>query len=804
VPDFLGADEAWDEAGGAAAAGRGRVVGVVDSGIWPENPSFAALPGARGRGPRGFRGACTEGEQWDTSDCNSKIVSARYFVKGFGEDRLAASEYLSPRDGTGHGSHVAAVAAGNEGVAVTVEGQRFGTSSGTAPAAGVAAYKACWTAPDPADDGCTTADTIAAVDRAVADGVDVIAYAMSSRGADSEALARAFLNATAAGVFVTTSAGNRGPAPGSVANASPWVTTVGANTHHSFEGAVVLGDGERFVGAMVSDERIGSTEIVLAEHAAAPQSSEQDARLCRPGALDAAQVQDRIVVCARGTIARVEKSAAVARAGGVGMVLTNTAPDNVASDFHDVPTVHLDTAAAQAVRRYVAETPEATASIDPTGTARSPVPQIAPFSSRGPARLGDRGQLLKPDVTAPGVGVLSAVAPASNGGRLWDQYSGTSMSTGAVAGLAAVVMGDHPRWTPAMVKSALATTADDLEGPSGPLAEGAGQVDAAEMLDPGLVFDASPRRFRTWLEGRTETRSLNLPSIAVGDLTGRARVVRRVTNVSGSTETYSAQVSGLRGIDVRVRPQTLELGPGESGRFTVVLERGTAQPETPSRGTLTWTGLSHQVRVPMLVIPRTVEVPDEAVGSGGSGAVSFDGIAGTDAPVALDVSGLAEARPVGLTLEPGAFDPAAPVADADTARFPLQVPSGTKVLRLELVGRDSDDIDLYLYRDGELVGSAAGPSADELLTEVDPEPGDYELFVSSAVAANDATTTAQLYTWVVPESDAGNLVAPESVTGAAGESFGLELGWADLDPTSRWFGMLEYAGSDERTFVTVN
>jgi hypothetical protein len=57
---------------------------------------------------------------------------------------------------------------------------------------------------------------------------------------------------------------------------------------------------------------------------------------------------------------------------------------------------------------------------------------------------------------------------------------------------------------------------------------------------------------------------------------------------------------------------------------------------------------------------------------------------------------------------------------------------------------------------------------------------------------------------VVPESDAGNLVAPESVTGTAGESFGLELGWAGLDPTSRWFGMIEYAGSDERTFVTVN
>jgi len=324
------------------------------------------------------------------------------------------------------------------------------------------------------------------------------------------------------------------------------------------------------------------------------------------------------------------------------------------------------------------------------------------------------------------------------------------------------------------------------------------------MLDPGLVFDASPGRFRSWLEGRTEASALNLPSIAVDDLTGRARVVRRVTNVSGGSETYSAQVSGLPGIQARVRPQTLELGPGESGRFAVVLERTTAQPEAVTRGTLTWTGLSHQVRVPLMATPRTVDVPDEATGSGQAGSVSFEGVAGTGEPVDLRVAGLSEARPVGLTLEPGAFDPLQPDADADTARFPVQVPSGTEVLRVAMVGRDSDDMDLYLYRDGELVASASGPTADEVVTEVEPDSGDYELFVSSAVASNEATTTAQLYTWVVPSSDRANLSVPASLLAEEGERFDLELSWSDLDPTSRWFGMVRYGDSDERTFVTVN
>ena len=804
APGFVGANQAWETAGGPDQAGRGLVVGVVDSGIWPENPSFAALPGVSASGPRGFRGSCATGEQWDEADCNSKVVAARYFVRGFGEENLAASEYLSPWDGTGHGSHVAAIAAGNDGVSVSVEGQKFGPSSGMAPGARIAAYKACWTAPDPADDGCTTADAVAAVDRAVADGVDVLSFAMSPTRGDSEALARAFLNATAAGVFVTASAGNDGPGPGSVANSSPWVTTVGASTHRAYEGAVVLGDGQRLVGAMVADERVRSTEIVLAEDAAATGSSVADARLCRPGSLEPAAVADRIVVCDRGTIARVEKSAAVDGAGGAAMILANVAPDSVASDFHAVPTVHLDVADARAVKDYVSNTPAPRASLDPDGTADTPAPQVAPFSSRGPARLDERGALLKPDLTAPGVGVLAAVAPPSNSGRLWDQYSGTSMSTGAVAGLAAVVMGEQPSWTPAMVKSALTTTADDLAGVSGPLAEGAGQVDATEMLDPGLVFDASPGRFRSWLEGRTDARALNLPSIAVDDLTGRARVVRRVTNVSGSSETYSAQVSGLPGIQARVRPQTLELGPGESSRFAVVLERTTAQPESVTRGTLTLTGLSHQVRVPLMATPRTVDVPDEATGSGQAGSVSFEGEAGTDEPVDLRVAGLSEARPVGLTLEPGAFDPLQPDVDTDTARFPVQVPSGTEVLRVALVGRDSDDMDLYLYRDGELVASAAGPTADEVVTEVEPDSGDYELFVSSAVAANEATTTAQLYTWVVPSSDRGNLSLPASLLAEEGERFDLELSWSDLDPISRWFGMVRYGDSDERTFVTVN
>ncbi|HEU4515252.1 MAG TPA: S8 family peptidase [Nocardioidaceae bacterium] len=803
-PEFLGADQAWAAAGGPEDAGRGTVVGVVDSGIWPENPSFSALPDASLTGPGGFSGECETGEQWDESDCNSKVVSARYFVKGFGEEDLAASEFLSPRDGTGHGSHVAAVAAGNHGVEVAVEGQEFGEASGMAPAARIASYKACWAAPDPADDGCATADTVAAIDQAVTDGVDVLSYAVSGASTSGpDAVELAFLNATAAGVFVATSAGNRGPGESTVAHTSPWVTTVGATTHRSSQGALVLDGDDEFVGAMISDEPVPETGIVLAGSAATATSSAEDARLCKPGTLDADVVQDQVVVCDRGIVARVEKSAAVAQAGGAAMVLANVRPDTVDSDFHAVPTVHVDVAAAEAIKRHVRETVDPRAAIDPTGSDDTPVPQVAHFSSRGPAE-GDAAGVLKPDLTAPGVGVLSAVAPPSNGGRLWGQLSGTSMSTAHVAGLGALVMGERPGWTPAMVKSAMSTTADDVEGVSGPRSEGAGQVDAAEVLEPGLVLDAPVRRFRDWLAGRVETRNLNLPSVAVDDLTGTGRVVRRVTNVSGRSESYSVAVTGLDGLGVRVRPGTLTLAPGETRRFVVLVDRGSAQLETAAQGHLVWTGLRHQVRLPVVVTPRTLSAPPEAAGSGASGSVSFEALSGTDGQIDLSVTGLAGATPVGLTLEPGDFDPTAPQADADTAMFPVEVPSGTAVLRLELEGRDSDDLDLHLYREGELVASATGSGADEILTEVEPASGDYELYVTSAVAANGSTTTAQLYTWVVRDKDADNLTVAQSVPVTAGEPFPVDLSWQGLDPTSRWFGAVHYAGSEEHTFVTVN
>lgn len=823
-PGFLGVDSAWRAAGGPDKAGRGTVIGVIDSGIWPENPSFAGLPlrsPGRSEQVQGFHGVCRAGEQWDKSDCNDKVIAARYYVKGFGRKNLAKSEYLSPRDGGGHGSHSASTAAGNLDVAMDIEGQDFGFASGMAPAARIAAYKVCWASPNPADDGCASADAVAAIDQAVADGVDVINYSISAaQDSLADSVELAFLNASAGGVFVAASAGNHGPAPGTVAHPSPWVTTVGASSHHLFQGALVLGDDTLgpYVGAMVSNERVASTRLVLSSDVAAAGATAEEARICEIGSLDASLVQDSIVVCDRGRTARVDKSVAVGRAGGAAMVLANVRPDSVDADFHSVPGVHVDVATGDEIKAYLLEAgPKATASINPSGADDTVVPQIAEFSSRGPSSAD--GNILKPDLTAPGVSVVAAVAPPSNGGRLWDLYSGASVSAPHVAGLAAFISGQRPDWSPAEIKSAMMTTADPLKGRAGAFAEGAGNVDPSEFLDPGLVLDTSAQDYLDFLAGQgfsytngervsenpIGASELNLPSIAIGDLTRPVSVTRKVTNLSSTTQTFTADVTGLSGVDASAKPGRITVGGGRTRRITVTFAPGdNASLESFTQGALTLTSINNTVRIPIVVKPVLVDAPDEVTGTGSSGSLAVEGVSGTGDQVELSTAGLAYATPTGITLVPGGFDPTAPEADSDTFKVPVAIPEYTDIARFQMDAHNAgDDLDVFVYRDNELVGQSATGSADETVTLIAPEAGDYTVYVSSLSAANASTTTGQFYSWVVGQGDADNLtLTPTSGQTGPGGRFAFQVSWDGLD-SARWFGAVRYGDSEHRTLVTI-
>nr|BFF18918.1 hypothetical protein GCM10025730_24390 [Promicromonospora thailandica] len=659
--DYLGLsgdDGVWASVGGPDEAGAGTVVGVVDTGIAPENPSFAGEPLGTDPGDEPyldgdtvtyersdggtFTGRCTTGAQFDADACSTKVIGARYYVDGFGADFIgdeSVAEYLSPRDGAGHGSHTASTAAGNAGVEVTSPVPAV--VSGVAPAARIAVYKACWSGPDPAstdDDGCATADLLAAIDDAVADGVDVLNYSIGGAPGSTFSLTdQAFLAASAAGVFVAAAGGNSGPDESTVDNLAPWITTVAATTYPSSEATVRTGSGDAFVGASVTVPEGGVTGP-LVDAADVALAGADEPELCGPGTLDPRRTAGAVVLCRRGTVDRVAKSAEVARAGGIGMVLVNPEPSSLDLDAHSVPTVHVDSSALAALSEYAA-TGDATVTLEDgntTGQETTPVPQVAGFSSRGPVTV-DGGDLVKPDVAAPGVNVLAAGANPAGAPGAHVFMSGTSMASPHVAGLAALYLGERPTASVAEVKSALMTSAVDTVGPDGapqpdPAAQGNGQVVPASYLRPGLLYLAGLDDWKAYVQGSgagdlgvtpVDPSDLNLPSVGIGGLAGTQSVTRTVTAAQAGT--WTAEVSGLAGVDVAVEPSSLVFGSaGEQQDVTLTIARRDAALGDQVTGYLTWSGDGvPAVRSALAVRPVALDVPPAVDGSGTTGSVEI-------------------------------------------------------------------------------------------------------------------------------------------------------------------------------------
>jgi hypothetical protein len=284
-------------------------------------------------------------------------------------------------------------------------------------------------------------------------------------------------------------------------------------------------------------------------------------------------------------------------------------------------------------------------------------------------------------------------------------------------------------------------------------------------------------------------------------------VTRTVTNVGRTTETYTANWSGLDGIDVQVRPATVTLDPGETRRVRIGFS---ATPRASvgeyAKGVLTWTGLSHQVRVPVVVRPLAVAVPGAVGGSGGSGDLLVSGRSGTGDPVELTSTGLVPAHPVGLTLQPGPFDATAPEADGDTFATDVTVPEGTAAARFELDSHNlDDDVDIYVYVDGTLVEAATRPSGDATVTLLDPVPGSYQVYVNAVSAANETAVTSTLSSWVVGHDGGAEVdLRLQSPATAPGDEFEYTASWDDLDPTQSWFGIVRYGNAERRTLLRIN
>lgn len=806
--------------------GEGVVVGVIDSGIWPEHQSFA--DDGSYASPPVSAPPCEFGNIGHNPNdapftCNNKLVGARQMLTTYraliGAD---PDEFDSARDDDGHGTHTASTAAGNAGVEASVLGTFRGIVSGIAHRSHIIAYKGLGNL------GGFGSDLAAAIDQAVADGVDVINYSVGGGPSLTGADDIAYLFAEDAGVFVATSAGNSGPGAGTVGGPGsvPWLTTVGASTQNrTFQGSAVSSDGWEFFGASIT---AGTAELSLVD------AEDAGDNLCNPGALDPALVAGNIVLCERGAIARVAKSEAVFLAGGAGMILFNSNDgQSEVTDTHWIPSVHINNTNGLVIKAYIdSEGASAVASIN--GGVSTPIdaPSMASFSSRGSNVVAE--DIIKPDVTGPGVNILAGNSPfpdpGSVPGELFQSISGTSMSSPHVAGVFALLKQAHPDWTPAMAKSALMTTSyqavkkEDGSSAADPFDMGAGHISPGgkakkgSVFEPGLVYntdflgylgflcDAEPSAlspstcpFLDSIGVPTDASDLNIASIGVAELPGSQTVTRTVTSVASENgwRTYHVEVDEPPGYNVSVSPSSIKLKRGMSASYEVTITNETSPIGVWAFGSLTWAVPSgtYSVYSPIAVRGSLFNAPVSVEGSGEAGSASFDMQFGYTGSYVAAPHGLVANSPTSdnISQDPDQTYPSSDDSPAGVHKIAFPV-AGAAFVRWEMVIPGDDDIDLYLENSaGTIIAASTNGGTDESIELTLPADDTYTMVVHGWSVPN-APLAYSLNFWDVPLTSGGSLMVDAAPTSATvGNTETVEVSWSGLAP-GKHLGAVSHTG----------
>ncbi|CAI0443440.1 unnamed protein product, partial [Linum tenue] len=635
----------WDFIGFPQTVARATVesdviIGMLDTGIWPESQSFNAS--GYGPPPQKWKGTCQSSSNFTCNNFDSKIIGARFYHAG---QDLNDGETISPRDTEGHGTHTASTAAGNIVTHASLLGLAAGTARGGVPSARIAVYKICWTL------GCSDVDILAAFDDAISDGVDIISLSVGGAPTDyfQDAIAIGAFHSMKNSILTSNSAGNSGPAAGTVSNVSPWSLSVAASTiDRKFATGVKLGNGRTYVGGSINTYEASRMYGLIYGGDALNRTSGSDSRSCGAGSLDRDLVRGKMVHC--DGVSRGDEQARVGAVAST-MSLPPDTPLDAAFSFL-LPVSVLTNADSAQILEYINSTSPTGLIFKTRAIIDNSSPHVIDFSSRGPNPITT--DILKPDLTAPGVDILAAWSEATTvTGQDGDTrtvpfniISGTSMSCPHASAAAAYVKSFHPTWSPAAIKSALMTTAaiksalmttaQPISVPDIPDAEfgyGSGQIHPSRAVDPGLVYDAGEIDYVEMLCGQgynitqlrlvtgdqsscssaatngTAVWDLNYPSFALSSeklKTSVTRVFHRtVTNVGSATSTYTAIVNGPVGFDtIRVEPNVLKFkNIGEKQSFVVTvtaLVKAKLKQSGIVSGVLVWSDGSHKVRSPVV------------------------------------------------------------------------------------------------------------------------------------------------------------------------------------------------------------
>nr|XP_029123491.1 subtilisin-like protease SBT3.9 [Elaeis guineensis] len=586
--------------------GDGVIIGIIDTGIWPESKSFN--DDGYGPTPSRWKGICQVGEAFDANNCSRKIIGARYYTAGI-SDRNRKLDFMSPRDAYGHGTHTASTAAGSIVENVSFHGLGAGVARGGAPRARLAIYKALW------NGGGNTATVLKAIDDAIHDGVDILSLSI-------RVLEESFgtLHAVARGITVVYSAGNDGPVPQTLSNTAPWVITVAASTiDRSFPTVITLGDHRSFVGQSIFYNTTKGTNYKALAFGGS----------CNEESLNGTDLAGTIVLCVVFSVSSdyslyQDALKGVLKAGGEGIIMATYTNNflEMTEECKGITCVFVDFVIAHQIGMYIGSESAPVASVKRTSNVIGKevlAPKVATFSSRGPSVL-DPG-VLKPDIAAPGVSILAAKKNS------YAFLSGTSMACPHVAGVAALLKSMHPNWSHAAIKSALVTTASTTDQHGMPIqAEGlprkiadpfdygGGHIDPNRAADPGLIYDIDPKDYFKFFNCTLQTFEmcdtklqhvsyLNLPSISIPNLKSSLTVWRTVTNVGEVDAVYKAIPEPPPGVQMVVEPSILVFNAvNKAHTFKITFKPTSKVQGDYTFGSLTWwDGGVHSVKIPIAV-----------------------------------------------------------------------------------------------------------------------------------------------------------------------------------------------------------
>ncbi|CAH2065670.1 unnamed protein product [Thlaspi arvense] len=612
--------------------GSEAIIGVLDSGITPGSKSFD--DNGLGPIPARWKGRCASGEGFNASSCNRKLIGATYYAKALlikhngTFNGTAIDEVLSPLDKVGHGTHCASTAVGSFVQDANFLGLAQGTARGAAPRARLASYKVCWN-----NEECFTPDILKAMDHAIGDGVDVLSLSLGSEvpldfEVDRTDFAIAAFHAVRKGIPVVCAGGNDGPQIQSVSNVAPWIITVAATTmDREFFTPITLGNNITILGqeGLYMGKEVGFTDLLYFDD-------------LNKGDLQAGRAKGKIVFFFQTPKFQEDFAEFAQSNGAAGVIIAIQPSDAIEQSIADIACAFVDYELGMDILLYIQTTTSPKAKISPTKTfvGRPSSTKVAKFSSRGPNSISPA--ILKPDIAAPGSGILAAVP--SQGG--YDFMSGTSMATPTVSGIVGLLRQKRPDWSPAAIRSALVTTASQTDPFGEPIAAegsprkladpfdyGGGLVNPGKVADPGLVYDMGYGEYVHYLcsagyDDRSISKLLgkankcpsptpsmldvNLPSITIPYLSEEITITRTVTNVGPVGSVYKAVIQPPQGINVQVSPETLEFSSNTNKTtFTVKISTTHRANTDYLFGSLTWTDNgAHNVRIPLSVRTRVL------------------------------------------------------------------------------------------------------------------------------------------------------------------------------------------------------